>query len=102
MFGNFNGNMIDASSVNVLINKLELYIENEEKIINDIVVTLNKLNDNYRSDDNGSLIREKTNNLVSSLYVILYNKKKITEYLKGVIIQYRTMNANVESYYGIN
>ena len=102
MFDTFEGNMIDVSGISIIINKLELYIDNEEKIIEEIVNTLNKLSSDYKSDNNDVYIDEKRNNLISSLYKVLDNKKKMTEYLRKVIYKYRTIDNNVNLYYGIN
>lgn len=102
MFENFDGNMIDTSGVSVIINKLELYIENEEKIIENIISTLDKLKNDYQSNDNDSYIEEKRNNLISSLYEVLDNKKKMKEYLNDVMVKYIILDSNINLHYGID
>ena len=59
MINSFNGGVIDVSSVVMIINKLQLYIENEEKILHDIKNSLLILEDYYSSDNNKVLKNKK-------------------------------------------
>lgn len=93
MINSFNGGLIDVSSVVLIINKLELYIENEEKIIRDIKNTLLTL-ENYYISDNDKVLKIKKDNLYDALDTILENKKKYIEYLNYVIDSYIELDEN--------
>ena len=86
-----DGGIIDISSVKLIINKLELYIENEEKIITNIKTSLDLLGSYYISDNN-AVINTKINNLYSSLSIMFTNKKKYVEYLNSILNSYITMD----------
>ena len=87
MINSFNGSIIDVSSVVLIINKLELYIENEEKIILDIKNALLAL-ENYYISDNDKVLKVKKENLYNALDTILENKKRYIEYLNYVVNNY--------------
>lgn len=87
MINGFNGGVIDVSSVVMIINKLQLYIENEERILLDIKNSLLILED-YYSGDNDGVLKSKKDNLYNSLNVVLENRKKYIEYLNYVVNSY--------------
>lgn len=87
MINSFDGGIIDVSSVVLIIKKLELYIENEEKIILDIKNTLLIL-ENYYISDNDKVLKVKKENLYNVLDTILENKKRYIEYLNYVVNNY--------------
>ena len=87
MKGNFDGGLIETSSVILIINKLKLYIENEEVILNNITKTLDML-ENYYSSDNKKILDNKKKNLYDSLNTMLENKKQYVEFLTYVVNSY--------------
>lgn len=87
MIDSFDGGLIDTSSVILIINKLKLYIENEEKIIENIQNSLSLL-ENYYSGDNNKTINYKKNNLYEALNTGLKNKKKYIDYLEYIVNNY--------------
>ena len=87
MIKGFDGGVIDVSSVVMIINKLQLYIENEERILLEINKTLLML-ENYYSSDNNKALKFKKDNLYNSLNIVLGNKKKYIEYINHVIKRY--------------
>lgn len=87
MINGFNGGVIDVSSVVMIINKLQLYIENEERILLDIKNSLLMLED-YYSSDNNKVLKSKKDNLYNTLNTVLENRKKYIEYLNHVVNSY--------------
>ena len=87
MINSFDGGIIDVLSVVLIIKKLELYVENEEKIILDIKNTLLIL-ENYYISDNDKVLKVKKENLYNALDTILENKKRYIEYLNYVVNNY--------------
>ena len=87
MINSFDGGIIDVSSVVLIIKKLELYIENEEKIILDIKNTLLIL-ENYYISDNDKVLKVKKKKLYNVSDTILENKKRYIEYLNYVVNNY--------------
>lgn len=87
----------------LIINKLELYIENEEKIVRDIKKTLSSLQ-SYYSGDNNSVVNSKIDNLVIALDMMLDNRTKYVESLRLTVEGYKTMDQDntVEYNDGIN
>lgn len=90
-FSERNSGIIDVSSVNIIIDKLNMYIDNEEKILLNIEKTLSTLK-NYYSSDNDGLLNLKRNNLYDSFDIILENKKRYVEYLNHIVEQYVSMD----------
>ena len=86
-----DGGIIDISSVRLIISKLELYIENEEKEITNIKKSLDLLSSFYISD-NDMIIAKKINNLYNSLNTMFNNRKKYVEYLNNVLNVYITID----------
>lgn len=87
MINDFNGGVIDISSVVMIINKLQLYIENEERILLDVKNSLLMLEDYYVSDNNNTL-KSKKDNLYNCLNTVLENRKKYIEYLNHIVNTY--------------
>ena len=87
MINSFNGGVIDISSVVMIINKLQLYIENEERILLDIKNSLLILEDYYVSDNN-NVLKSKKDNLYNCLNTVLENRKKYIEYLNYIVNSY--------------
>lgn len=87
----------------LIINKLELYIENEEKIVRDIKKTLSSLQ-SYYSGDNNSVVNSKIDNLVIALDMMLDNRTRYVESLRLTVEGYKTMDQDntVEYNDGIN
>lgn len=103
MIENFNGGIIDINSVVLIINKLKLYIENEELAISNIINSLSIL-DNYYSGENDKHIDNKRQNLHESLTIMLENRKKYVEYLEFILKSYIDMDEKNMIYFndGIN
>lgn len=103
MIENFNGGIIDITSVVLIINKLKLYIENEELAISNIINSLSIL-DNYYSGENDKHIDNKRQNLYESLNIMLENRKKYVEYLEFVLKSYIDMDEKnmIHFNHGIN
>lgn len=103
MIENFSGGIIDITSVVLIINKLKLYIENEEIQISNIINSLSILN-SYYSGENYKYIDNKRQNLSELLNNILENKRKYVEYLEFIIKSYIDMdnNAMIMFHDGIN
>lgn len=87
MIEKFNGGLIDDTSVMLIINKLTLYIENEEKIVNNIVNSLFML-DNYYSGENNKVLDVKKQNTYDTLNTMLKNRKEYVEFLKSIVDSY--------------
>ncbi len=88
---NFGSGMIDTTSVLSIINKINLYIDNEKKIINNTQNSLSLLC-SYYSSDNSNVIDEKINNLYYNLSLMLENKKKYVVFITNVLNMYITLN----------
>lgn len=103
MINGFNGGIIDVSSVVMIINKLQLYIENEERILLNIKNSLLLLED-YYSGDNNKILKYKKDNLYNSLNIVLENRKKYIEYLNYIVNSYIDLDEkNMQSFNaGIN
>lgn len=86
-----NSNVIDIGSVLNIINRIKLYIENEEKNIRNIKNILNNLEVFY-SGDNSSKIMNKKNNLYNNLDKMLNNRKMYVEYINRAINNYIQLN----------
>lgn len=86
----FDGGIIDASEVLLIINKLKLYIENEEKIIKNIKNTLSLLDDYYSGHN--KTINNKKNNLYNALNETIENNVKIVNYLDFIVNNYLNMD----------
>ena len=92
----FTGGIIEPNSFRLIINKLELYIENEEKIIFNIKKSLELLNNNYIGNNNQKVLNKK-NNINNSLRTLLDNRKKYIIYLKKILNDYITMDENTST-----
>lgn len=79
--------MIDTTSVINIISKLNMYIEEESKIINEINNILYNLENNY-INDNSSIIKEKDNDIINNLKILLEDKITYTNYLHRVVNKY--------------
>lgn len=82
-----DGGIIDDSSVMLIINKLEMYIENEEKIVKNIEESLSILQ-GYYSGDNNSAFNSKSDGLIEALNTMLNNRYVYLESLKQTLIGY--------------
>lgn len=83
--------MIDYDNVLLIINKLTLYIENEEKNISNIQSILDEL-DNYYYSDNSKVLKTKKQNIINNLNIILENKKKSIDMLSNTLHNYRALD----------
>lgn len=93
-----NSGMIDYNSVIMIIKKIELYRDNEEKIINSINNSLSLLA-GYYSSGNNKYIKNKVDSLNTSLSTLLNNRNSYIEYLTRIVNTYSDMNKNNESIY---
>lgn len=97
MLNKYDGGIIDYNAVINTANRLALYTENEEKILQEITKLFNEI-DSYYSSDN-KIIQDKKNNLIESLNTMLSNRKAIVNYLNRVLSSYLTMDEKAYLYY---
>ena len=98
-----NSGMIDYNSVIMIIKKIELYRDNEEKIIDNIKKSINTLSNYYYSDSNNKLLLNKINNLNNALDTMLNNRNSYIEYLTRIVNTYIDTNKeNINIYNNIN
>lgn len=83
--------MIDYDNVLLIINKLTLYIENEEKSISNIQSILDEL-DNYYRSDNSKILKIKKQSIINNLNIILANKKRSIDLLSNALHNYRALD----------
>ena len=95
MIENNDGGIIDTSSVMLIANKIQLYVDNEEKIIDNIKKSLILL-DKYYSSQNDKVLEIKKNSLCSALDILLKKKKNYVEYLKYIVNSYIDKEYNIE------
>lgn len=86
-----NGLMIDSNSVINIINSLKLNIELEEKLIVNIINTINNLNNNY-TGINSKLLISKKDNLSDALNTMIDNRKRVVCFLDRMISNYILLN----------
>lgn len=84
-----NESIIDINGLQAIVNRLKLYIENEEKTIISIKKALNNLNSLYISNNSNKAL-EKTNNLYNNLDIMLNNRQRYVEYINNIISIYIT------------
>mgnify|MGYP000630594202 CR=1 FL=1 len=98
-----NSGMIDYNSVIMIIKKIELYRDNEEKIIDNIKKSINTLSNYYYSDSNNKLLLNKINNLNNALDTMLNNRTSYIEYLTRIVNVYIDTNKeNINIYNNID
>lgn len=84
---NFDGGIIDYNSVILVINKLRLYRENEEKIIAKIKNSLIALDNHYISDNSG-LLKDKKDSLYNGLDIMMENIDGYITFLTNIVNSY--------------
>jgi len=94
-----NGGIIEDTSVMLIINKLELYIENEDRTVQNIKDSLSSLQ-SYYSGDNDSVIDPKVDTLISSLNVMLDNRMRYVDSLRLIVQGYVGMDQSTAMKYG--
>lgn len=98
-----NSGMIDYNSVIMIIKKIELYRDNEGKIIDNIKKSINTLSNYYYSDSNNKLLLNKINNLNNALDTMLNNRTSYIEYLTRIVNVYIDTNKeNINIYNNID
>lgn len=100
--GNYDGGIINDTEVILIINKLDLYIENEERIVQNIKSSLSSLQ-SYYSGDNDSVVNSKIDNLIIALDTMLDNRNRYVESLRLTVEGYKTHDQDsAVKYNGIN
>lgn len=95
------GTMIDINNVIVVINKLQLYIDNEEKIKDNINNLLESFDTCYYGD-NTKILNEKQMNIVNCLNTIFENKKKCIALLNEMVNKYYNLDIDTALEYNKN
>lgn len=88
-----NGSYLDTDSVIIVINKLKMYISEEEKNILNMKKILNNLS-YYYSGYSDKILNSKINSLCTALNVMINNKKNYILYLNNIINKYVEMDQN--------
>lgn len=88
-----NYNRVDEILLTTNIKKIELYKNEEEKLLNKIFENLNLASQYYQSENASQMLNniENTKKQVSSLKI---KREKYIEILKQVIIKYRELSNN--------
>lgn len=86
-----NNIKIDINSLLVTLNKLKLYKEEEEKIVNNIKNTLYKLENDYISKNN-KVIKDKNKSICLLLDKLLEDKLQNIKYLENKIKDYEELD----------
>lgn len=95
------GTMIDINNVIVVINKLQLYIDNEEKIKDNINNLLESFDTCYYGD-NTKILNKKRMNIVNCLNTIFENKKKCISLLNEIVNKYYNLDIDTALEYNKN
>ena len=95
------GTMIDINNVIVVINKLQLYIDNEEKI-KDNINNLFESFDTCYYGDNTKILNEKQMTIVNCLNTIFENKKKCIALLNEIVNKYYNLDIDTALEYNKN
>lgn len=93
---NNDGGMIYYEPLMTIVKKLNLYIETEEKIIQNIEETIMCLSDFY-SGNNSKTIENKINNLKFAMSSMLNNRRDYVSYIEYIIEIYITKDENAAS-----
>lgn len=86
-----NNIKIDINTLLIALNKLKLYKEEEEKIVNNIKNTLYKLENDYISKNN-KIIKDKNKNICLFLDKLLEDKSQDIKYLENRIKDYNELD----------
>ena len=86
-----NNIKIDISALLVTLNKLKLYKEEEEKLVDNIKNTLYKLENDYISKNN-KMVKDKNKNICLFLDKLLKDKEKNIRYLENKIKYYNELD----------
>ncbi len=92
-----NNERIDISSLIVILNKLKLYKENEDKIIKDISNTISLLEEDYVSSNNSIINMDKE--VIEVLNSFTNNIDKYIAYIEKIIINYNEFDDNERNRY---
>lgn len=102
MLNNFDGGIIDYNSVILVINKLKLYRETEEKIVANIKNSLIALDNHYISDNSG-ILKDKKSSLYNGLDIMVENIDSYITFLTNIVNSYINNNEiEMRKYNGIN
>lgn len=92
-----NNEKIDISSLIVILNKLKLYKENEDKLIKDINNTISSLEEDYVSSNNSIINMDKE--VIEVLNNFTNNIDKYITYIEKIIINYNEFDDNERNRY---
>ena len=84
---------IDPDAVGQVVNKVKLYIENEEKYIMDMISALTILQSAYQGSETKDILNEKIDFITNILYVLLENRKNYIRFLNETIDSYQNQNS---------
>ena len=93
-----NSGIIDYNSFIMIIKKIELYKDTEEKLIININKSLGLLS-SYYSGNNSKNIKNKINSLNIALNTLLSNRNSYIDYLTRIVNIYIDTNKENESIY---